>query len=135
KISAGGRALEWKRNAEEMYAFQIEVPEGAEAVDVRFYFLLPSGEASGSATAQLLGLSWNQVLLYPKGVKASDIQYAPSLRLPAGWKYGTALSTSKQSGEEIDFASVSLETLVDSPVFAGKFFKTINLAPGAATSH
>ena len=139
KISTSGKTIEWKRDGEEMFAFQLEVPAGAEAVDVTLDFLLPpgSGEFSSgaSATAQLVDLSWNQVLLYPKGAKASEIQYGVSLRLPSGWKFGTALSISRETAAEIEFAPVSLETLVDSPLIAGKYFRTLDLTPGAAPAH
>jgi len=139
KISAGGKSIEWRRDAVEMYAFQFQVPNNADALDVSFDFLLPfnSGEFSsgGSATAQLLDLSWNHVLLYPKGAKAATLQYQANLRLPPGWNFGTALSIASQTPDQIEFASVSLETLVDSPLIAGKYFRTVDLTPGAKPAH
>jgi predicted metalloprotease with PDZ domain len=137
KMSAGGKPIEWRRDDEEMFAFNLEVPAGAGAVDVTLDFLMPpnSGEfsAGASATAKLVDLSWNQVLLYPKGVTVSDIQYAATLQLPIGWKFGTALPVAGSSGTRVQFAPVSLETLVDSPVIAGQYFRTIDLTPGGNT--
>lgn len=136
KMSAAGKQLEWRRDSEDMYAFHLDVPAGADAVEVALDFLLPpsSGEFSSgaSATAQLVDLSWNQVLLYPQGAKAREIQYAATLRLPAGWKFGTALVPTGESVAGLEFPPVSLETLVDSPLVAGAHFRTVDLSPGAS---
>ena len=138
KMSANGKPIEWRRDDDEMFAFNLDVPAGANAVDVTLDFLMPpnSGEfsAGASATAKLVDLSWNQVLLYPKGVSAGAIQYAAALQLPTGWKFATALPVASSSGARIQFAPVSLETLVDSPVIAGQYFRTIDLTPGGSTS-
>ena len=100
KMSAAGRPVEWQRDADDMFAFHLEVPAGADVVDVALDFLLPpnTGEfsAGGSATAQLVDLSWNQVLLYPQGSKQSELLFAASLQLPKGWQLGTALSRAGQ---------------------------------------
>ncbi len=88
-----------------------------------------SGEFSsgGSAAAQLLDLSWNQVLLYPQGGKPGELQYAAALVLPEGWKYGTALTLAGQNGAGLHFAPVSLETLVD---LLGEILKPLTPDPG-----
>jgi predicted metalloprotease with PDZ domain len=78
-------------------------------------------------------ISWNQVLLYPKGWKSDDINYTASLKLPQGWKFGTPLPVTNQSGNEIHFATVSLTTLVDSPVITGEFLKVVSLAQDPLT--
>jgi predicted metalloprotease with PDZ domain len=100
---------------------------------------MPSGSgdfsAGASATGHLLDLSWNYVVLYPKGGTASELQYAATLRLPSDWKYGTALPVSKETPEQIEFNPVSLETLVDSPLIAGKHFRTVDLSPGITPPH
>src|SRR5690348_10417576 len=72
-------------------------------------------------------VSFNQVLLYPKGWPADQISYTASLRLPPGWQFGTALPIANQSGDEIQFKPVSLYTLVDSPVIAGEYLKVVPL--------
>ena len=139
KMSANGRPLEWRRDAEDMYAFHLEVPPGAQRVDVALEFLEPPavGEFSsgGSATGQLLDLSWNHVVLYPKGTKVSELKYVTTLRLPDGWKFGTALPLAQESAGGLEFAPVSLETLVDSPLIAGAHFRTLDLTPGSKPSH
>ena len=139
KFNAAGKAVPWQRDAEDMCAFLLDVPAGVDALDVTLDFLVPpnSGEFSSgaSATPQLVDLSWNQLLLYPKGAKSSDIQYTATLRLPAGWKFGTALPLANESSGRLEFSPVSLETLVDSPVIAGAFLRSIDLTPGETPSH
>jgi predicted metalloprotease with PDZ domain len=139
KVTAAGNPIEWQRDAEDMFAFHLEVPAGVSAVEVALDFLLPPSSSdfasAASATPQLLDLNWNQVLLYPKGAKAGELQCAATLRLPRGWKFGTALPLARAPGATVEFSPVSLETLVDSPVIAGAHFRTIDLTPGAKPPH
>jgi len=139
KFSAGGKAIAWRRNLVEMFTIHLEIPPGVSALEVNFDFLL-SAPASGfsggaSATANLDVLSWNQVLLYPSGATIHDWTFIPSLKLPTGWQFGTALPVAKQDGDRIEFAPVPLNTLVDSPVLSGRYFKKIQLTPGQDTPH
>lgn len=148
KFSAAGKPLAWRRDDVDMYAFHLEVPGGANAVEVELDYLLPVGGGlftSGSpASAQLAVLNWNLVVLYPKGRAADELTYAVSLRLPAGWKFGTALplarlpnpgGQARQSGEAVEFSPVSLATLVDSPLIAGAHFRVIPLSVEGAPPH
>lgn len=134
-IRAGGQTIVWTRDPVEMYAIRCTVPAGASEIEVSLDYLspaAPSGFSSGaSATAALTVISWNQLLLYPKGMEADRLQYAPSLRLPAGWSHATALAPGAPGADPIRFAPVSLTTLVDSPVLAGAHFRTIALSDGA----
>ena len=134
KFTAGGKTLPWRRDPLEMYAFQVTIPEGADAVDVELDYLSPasaSGFSSGaSATAELAIVSWNQLLLYPRGPSGEGLRYAASLRLPAGWKHATSLESGSGSGEAVSFGPVSLETLVDSPVLAGAHMRVLPLTDG-----
>jgi len=139
KFIGGGKPIAWRRDLVEMFSIHLEVPAGVSTLEADFDFLLsgaPSGFSAGaSATSALDVLSWNQVLLYPKGLPAKDIMFAPSLRLPADWKFGTALPIAKQEGEKIEFAPVALTTLVDSPVISGRYYRAIQLTPGQIPSH
>lgn len=130
-LTAGGKPVEWRRDDVDMYAIHLDVPAGAQEVEVALDFLSPatrSGFTSGaSMTPHLALLTWNQTLLYPEGAKSDEVTFKPSLRLPAGWKYGTSLSAARDSSGQIDFEPVSLTLLVDSPVLAGEFFRTVPL--------
>ena len=44
-------------------------------------------------TPDMLNLQWNTVALYPAGYFARRITFAPSVKLPDGWQFGTALET------------------------------------------
>src|SRR6266849_4768874 len=41
KMSAAGQPVEWRRDPEDMYAFHLEVPAGANAVEITLDFLFP----------------------------------------------------------------------------------------------
>jgi predicted metalloprotease with PDZ domain len=135
RIEAGGKPLGWHRNPVDMFEFVVDVPAGVASVDVSFDFLStpPSNQgftSGASATSNLAVLSWNQLVLYPKGVPSAQVEVRTTLKLPEGWKFGTALPVVASSGSRIEFAPVSLVTLVDSPLNAGIHFRTVQLAPG-----
>ncbi len=139
KMRAAGKEVAWRRDDVDMFAFHLEVPEGANTLEVALDYLSPA-EASGSretpsASAQIAVLNWYLVTLYPQGAKTDDLIYAASLRLPAGWKYGTALPVAKETSDAVEFAPASLTTLIDSPVIAGAYLRTIDLAPGQKPEH
>jgi predicted metalloprotease with PDZ domain len=139
KFFANGQRLAWRRDLVEMYEFHLTVPQGVNTLEATLDLVMPAppeGFSSGaSATTQLDVLSWNQVVLYPLGPRTDEIQVVASLKLPAGWKYGTALPVAGESGGEINFQQVSLTTLVDSPVLAGAHFRRIPLTPEGPIQH
>ena len=139
KISSGGRTLEWKRDSVEMFAFHITVPPGASSVNVRLDFLSTPDtggfSSAASATSELAIISWNQMVLYPQGKASDDVEVAAHLRLPEGWKFGTALPVARTDANNVEFKTVSMTTLVDSPVLAGRHFRRIELSPGATPAH
>src|SRR3984957_3122990 len=138
KFSAHGKPLKWRRDMLDGFTIHVEVPAGTTEISAELDFLSPATFESGfsagsSATDKLAIISWNQVLLYPKGWKSDNINYSASLKLPEGWKFGTPLPVTSQSGNEIRFATVSLTTLVDSPVITGEFLKVVPLAQDPLT--
>ena len=138
KFTAGGNILKWRRDLLDGFTLHVEVPPGVSEVEAQLDFLSPATfeggfSAGSSATDKLAVISWNQVLLYPKGWKSDDINYTASLKLPSGWKFGTPLPIASQSGNEIHFATTSLTTLVDSPVITGEFLKVVPLAQDPPT--
>ena len=127
KIQAGGKTIPWKRDSDNMYAFHMDVPAGATALDVAFDFISPpesGGFTSGSSTTtELAVLNWNQLLLYPQGSQPDAFQYQATLIVPNSWRYGTALPIQRESGNQIEFQPASLTTMVDSPVSAGAHYQ------------
>jgi len=133
-IRANGKTLPWRRDPENVYAFHVDVPEGASAIEAEFQFLSPldTGQGRVVMTPDMLNLQWNAVALYPAGHNASQVQIAASASLPSGWEFATALERDGAASEgKIDFKPVDFATLVDSPMFAGRYFKRIDLDPGA----
>jgi predicted metalloprotease with PDZ domain len=134
QMKAKGQPLAWKRNTLDSHAFHVEVPAGATSLELEFQFLSAVDKAGGRvvATPDIVGLQWNSVLLYPAGHAASAIQVKASLTLPAGFGLGTALRPAgERRGDTVDFQPVSVETLVDSPVFAGRHHLQLDLDPEA----
>ncbi len=137
-ITANGKPLHWHRDAYDVYAFRVDVPEGVSSIDVAFQFLSARARSQGPAilTDKMVDLSWNTLSLYPAGYYTRDIRFAPSVTLPAGWKFGTALERvdqpqASQNGSTITFKPTTYNTLVDSPIYAGLYFKRVDLDPGA----
>jgi len=139
KIAGGGKTISWRRDLEEMHAIHCEVPSGISNVDVSFDFILPpqaEGFSSGaSSTAQLLVLSWNQVIVYPLSSRPDDITVTPSVTVPAGWKFASPLTMKNESNNSISFAPVSLTTLIDSPLLTGMHLRRVDLTPPSGVPH
>ncbi len=135
KFMANGQTLKWRRDLQDGWTFHVEVPSGVSMVDASLDYVSPSGgEGQGAghggatATGKMMVLVWNTVLLYPAGSTSDEMTYEASVRVPAGWKFGTPLPVASQSGDEIKFKPVSLTTLVDSPVISGEYLRVVALA-------
>src|SRR5215475_209890 len=133
-----GKEVIWRRDTADMYAFGCEIPAGVETLEAQLDYLLPiesSGANVASSTAQIAELPWNLVVLYPKDANSDDVKFSAKLRIPSGWKFATALPVTKESSDWIDFETVSLTTLVDSPVLAGAYMNRYDLSPGKIPAH
>ncbi len=134
-FTAGGKELEWQRDLEDMYAFHLQVPAGATELQAAYDTITYNGKSS-LASSKVLDLVWNQVVLYPKDTKTDAVRVSASVRLPEGWKFGTALTPTQQNAGSAEFQTVSLTTLVDSPLIAGQFFRTVQITPpGESITH
>jgi predicted metalloprotease with PDZ domain len=130
-IKANGKVLEWKRDAVDVYAFHIDVPAGARQIDISFKFLSATEPDQGRVvvTAEMMNLQWQSVSLYPAGWFTRRIPVSASVTWPAGWKAATALRPVSSIGNLVRYQTVDYETLVDSPVFAGRHFRAEQLSP------
>jgi predicted metalloprotease with PDZ domain len=140
RFTAAGRVLPWRRDSVDLFAFHLDVPSGVSRLGVDLEIdtsIAPDGVVQGletprTATESLLILEWNQLVLYPQGARSDDLPYRASVRLPDGWKFASALETassagSSASGGSAEFATVSLTTLLDSTLLAGRYMRTIAL--------
>lgn len=138
-FKADGNQLAWHRDPVDMWTIHVQVPEGVTRLTMALDFLAPvaGGQftSGGSTTPMLAVINWNQLLLYPAGTRAHSLKYQPSLVLPEGWKYATALQPQSSTENTTEFEPVSLETLVDSPVIAGRYLERYDLAPGQPLAH
>lgn len=138
-FSANGQTISWRRDDVNMFALHLTVPKGANRLEAKVDFLAtaaPSGFSAGASTGPNLAIvSWNEVALYPEDTASSQVTFVPSLKIPEGWKFGTALTPSSSEANTIHFQPVSLEMLVDSPVLAGRFFREVPLAAEITPKH
>jgi predicted metalloprotease with PDZ domain len=135
---AGGKPLAWRRDDVDLYALHLTVPVGADSVEATLEYLAPSAKdsfAPCALSARLAVLNWHPILLYPRGQPVRAVRAQASLTLPAGWKLGTALPIEATKGALTQFETVSLETLVDSPVLCGVHVKEIPIGPAEGPPH
>jgi predicted metalloprotease with PDZ domain len=134
-FKANGKELEWQRDLVDMWAFHLQVPDGVSEVEASMDTITYDGKRS-AASSKVLDLLWNQVVLYPQGAATDDVRVTASVKLPQGWKSGTALTPTHQSGETAEFETVSLTRLVDSPLIAGALYRQVELTnPGETPVH
>jgi len=133
KFSANGKRVEWTRDPVHVFAFHVTVPDGATALDAEYEYLSPLDTSQGriTMTDDILGVQWPSVTLYPAGYATRRIGVQANLKLPAGWQFGSALETEARLGDDVRFKPTDLETLADSPLFAGRWFKRYELNPDA----
>ena len=127
-VSANGRRVDWIRDRVNVYAFHIDLPQDVKTLEVNFQYLAPQKPQQGRISSNFANLSWNTALLYPAGYFSRRIQFAPTLKLPAGWRFATALEVKSQDGNSVQFKDTTLNTLVDSPVYAGVNYKRVDLS-------
>jgi predicted metalloprotease with PDZ domain len=134
RISANGAPVIWKRDPLDVYAFHVYPAAGIKSIDIDFEYLSPTSTkvADMEISRDVLFVEWNSLILYPAGYFARQIPVQASLTLPLDWKYGSALEVQSASGAQTTFKRLSLETLIDSPVYAGRYASRLDLDPGGA---
>ncbi|MGC4252831.1 MAG: peptidase M61 [Sphingobium sp.] len=127
-FTADGKPLAWKRDPLDVYAFQIDVPQGTKEVVAQFQFLSATAPNQGRVvvTPKMLNIQWESVSLYPAGYFTRQIPVQATVTYPAGWQAATALR-GQRSGNRVAYETIDYEALQDSPVFAGTHFKAVDL--------
>lgn len=128
-FEAGGKTLSWKRDPVEVSAFHIDLPAGTREVTARFVYTSPLQASEGRIvmTQEMLNLQWEMLSLYPAGHYVRQIKVRPTVTFPAGWTEAAALDGRRAAGNKVTWAETDYETLVDSPVFAGRYFRKWDL--------
>ncbi|HXW89418.1 MAG TPA: peptidase M61 [Terriglobales bacterium] len=129
-VKANGKDVPWVRDRVNLWAFHLDVPKSASTLELTFQYLAPVKPQQGRISSKFADLTWNSVLLYPAGYFARRIQFAPELRLPEGWKFATSLDRKSQDGNLVQFKDTPLNTLIDSPLYAGINYKRVDLSSG-----
>ena len=135
RMSANGKPIAWHRDQVDMYAFHIDVPKGVSTVDVDFTALL-NAPSDTMATRNIMVGNWNRVIFYQRNVDNEQYYVKASMIMPHGWDFASALPVEKRAGDRVDFGTVTLETLVDSPTDIGRYVKHVTTwtgPDGAAT--
>ena len=132
-ISSKDGVIPWMRDRIDVYAFHLDIPPGTTAIEVNFDYLAPLRPDEGriSMSSKMIDLAWNTVVLYPAGHFARCVDFLPRLKLPPGWQFASALQVASHARDIVKFKETSLNTLVDSPVYAGLYFKRLDLSTDA----
>jgi predicted metalloprotease with PDZ domain len=132
KITANGKPVRWVRDPVEVFAYHVDVPAGVKQLDIEAQALTPIEAAQGgfAMTQEMLRLNWYVGALYPAGYYSRQVMIDASVKLPAGWDFGTALDSASTSGGVTKFKTVQFDQLLDSPLLAGKFLRKYDLDPG-----
>jgi predicted metalloprotease with PDZ domain len=131
-IKAGTQRLDWRRDVVNPFAFHVNVPVGVKTLEIAFQHL-PAMNGPKLISRDMLMLPWQKVALYPAGWFIRNIGVQAELTMPEGFQFATSLETAQASGNRVIFKSASFEDLVDAPVYAGRYYRRIELASAPAT--
>jgi predicted metalloprotease with PDZ domain len=136
-FTANGQPLAWRRDDVNLYEFHVTVPAGVDTLHAHLDCIVTM-----RVSQKLAVLEWEKLLLYPADTPVHDIPIQPSLKVPAGWGIGTALTPVSSgpypipaAGATTEFAATNVEQLEDAPVITGEYFHEFPLAPAIAPKH
>jgi predicted metalloprotease with PDZ domain len=75
-------------------------------------------------------INWNTCLIYPEVANANELKFNVTLKLPPDWKHASSLRVVEEKDGRIGFRETTLETLIDSPLIAGRHFRSSRLSVG-----
>lgn len=130
QIHAHGHAIDWERDPADVESFRVTVPAGVTMLELDFDHLSSMKDNDDNEIVHdMLDVNWRKLLLYPMGVRASDVMVEASVTLPAGWDYGTSLrpmhggAVDAHAPTHLDFPAMSLEMLIDSPIISARLVR------------
>lgn len=136
-FTANGKTLPWRRDDVDLYEFHVTIPDGVNRLHAHVDCIV-----TARITHKLAVLEWEKLLLYPAHIPVRDIPIQPSLKVPAGWGVGTALTPVgaasypvPAAGSTTHFAATNVEQLEDSPIITGQYFHEYALAPSIHPNH
>jgi predicted metalloprotease with PDZ domain len=132
RIAVNGAQVSWTRDPVDVYAFRVHTGPGIKSMDIDFEYLSPTNSQVGALEIgrDVMMIEWIELVLYPAGYFARQIPVQASLTLPADWPFASALEAVPASAAtRTTFKRVNLETLIDSPVYAGRYASRLELDP------
>jgi predicted metalloprotease with PDZ domain len=136
-FTANGQTLDWRRDDVDLYQYHLTIPQGVATLHAHLDCIVTS-----RVSQELAVLEWERLLLYPAKTPVRDIAIQPSVKVPAGWGIGTALTPIGTgswpvpvAGATTLFAATTIEQLEDSPVITGLNFREFALAPTITPKH
>jgi predicted metalloprotease with PDZ domain len=139
-VSVDGKPLPWQRDTTDMFAFHVDLPAGATRIEWSYAYINAFNDDHGqkNVSDEIVSVVWDTLLLYPRladGKTTRDMVVQASVKFPAGYAHASALNTSPtlvvSADNTVMYQPVSLETLQDSPAYAGKHYKRVTLDEGA----
>lgn len=129
RMSVGGQPVAWRRDPADVNAFHVDLPAGAKSLQADFIHASPlqSSEGRITMTPEMLNLQWEKMSLYPAGHYVRRIMIRPTVTLPPGWTAASALDGQRTVGDRVTWDATDYESLVDSPIFAGRYAHRWNL--------
>jgi predicted metalloprotease with PDZ domain len=143
-VKADGKPVPWVRDTMDVFAFHVDLPAGAQQVQWSYDYVNAFTDDHGqkNVSEEIVSVVWDTVLLYPKlaeGKTARDLSVQATVKFPAGFSHASALNASPTLAASADntvmYQPVSLETLQDSPAYAGKHYKRVTLDEGKAPAY
>jgi len=131
---AEGKELTWHRDPVDVFAFMVDLPAGTREVTAHMIHTPALKSEPGdrvTITHEIVNLEWDEFALYPAGHYVRQIRIKPSVTLPAGFTVFTALDGREEhgvaGGNRTTWDVTDFETLVDSPIFAGKYARRFEI--------
>ncbi|MGH9588479.1 MAG: M61 family metallopeptidase [Acidobacteriaceae bacterium] len=136
-FTANGRPLPWRRDNVNMYEFHLDIPQDVTMLHAHLDCIM-----TDRISHKMAVLEWEHLMIYPAHVPVKDIPIQASLKVPAGWGVGTALTPISggpwpvpAAGSTTKFAATNVEQLEDSPIITGEYFHEFALAPDITPKH
>lgn len=136
-FTVNGKPLEWRRDDVNLYELHLAVPAGVTTLHLHLDSIV-----THRVSQRLAALEWEALMFYPAHVPVRDIPIQPSVKVPAGWGIGTALTPMSNgsypvpsAGSVTRFATTTVEQLEDSPILTGLYFHEYPLAPTITPKH
>lgn len=135
-FASDGTKLEWQRDASQLTRFSVNVPQGCDGVRVELTYLAnqPTRVSTGVdsyGNADLLAINMNTCVVYrdDEDLRATPVDL--SIKLPDNYRFATALRRAESpDGDTCFFERTTFETLVDSPLIAGRNYRRFDVSSG-----